>query len=98
MPGPALNSGAMGISLAEKILSIVQSDGQISLDFAQVERMTASFTNALVMTLLEALGGDELDERVLRESAANGVLAEWQRAVDRYGRGIRLSTQRPGAA
>lgn len=98
MPGPALNSGAMGISLAERILSIVQSNGQISLDFSQVERMTASFTNALVMTLLEALGGEALIERVSRESAANGVLAEWQRAVERYERGVRLSTQRPGAA
>lgn len=98
LPGPALNSGAAGLSLAIEALSAVGAEGVVRLDFGAVERMTASFANALVMTLLAELGEEALISRVALVSASDAVLAEWRRAIERYQRGIRLSTQRPGAA
>jgi hypothetical protein len=84
--------------MAAEVLSATRAEEIVHLDFMDVERMTASYSNALVMTLLGELGAETLGLRVLPVSANHAVLAEWERAVERYRRGIRLSTQRPGAA
>lgn len=96
--GPSLNSAATGLELAEQASGTLRAGGVVQIDLQDIERMTASFANALVMTLLDAFGVAEFERRVLPINATPFVLESWSAAVDRYRRGIRLTTQRPGAA
>ncbi|KAA0215530.1 MAG: DUF4325 domain-containing protein [Leptolyngbya sp. PLA3] len=98
LEGPAQNSAGLGVTTAEKVLALLRQHQTVELDFAGVERITASFANALVMTILELVGEEALRSRLLLSHAAPLVAAEWEKAIERYRRGIRLSTQRPGAA
>lgn len=96
--GAAQNSAANGVATAQIVLSHIREGKNVALEFSDVERMTASFANALVMTLLESMGEDGLDKKIELINAAPIVAGEWQKAVERYQRGVRLSTQRHGAA
>lgn len=65
---------------------------------AGIDRMTPSFANALVMTVIEAVGLAGFTASVTLINANALVAESWLKAVERYQRGIRLSTQQPGAA
>jgi len=96
--GPALNSGAEGVTLARQVLDSVQAGGPVVLELSAVQRMTASFANALVMTLLEAAGDHPLSDVIEMRGVQDSVRREWEKAESRYRRGIRLSTQHPRSA
>jgi hypothetical protein len=96
--GPTLNTVPAGLDLAVRIVELLKRERHAVLDFAEVERLTPSFANALVMTILDAVGLDEL-ERKLRVANASPLVSEsWFKAIERYQRGIRLSTQRQNVA
>lgn len=95
LPGPALNSGAAGLRLADEVLAALGECEVVRVDVAEVERMTASFANSLVMPLLERVGVEAIGTRVVLVGASDGVSGEWRKAVERYTRGVRLSIQRP---
>jgi len=94
LSGPTLNSGATGVSYAAQVLDAAAHEGHVEIDCAAVDRVTPSAANALVMTLLEGMGEDQFIARVSLTHATEHVKREWAKAVDRYQRGIRLSSQR----
>ncbi len=94
----ALNTVAAGLSLAAMVINELKAGSSVQLDFVAVERMTPSFANALVMTILDAVGVEVFRTRVSIAFSSTLVQEAWMKAVERYERGIRLSTQRPGAA
>ncbi len=94
----SLNTVGAGLSLAEQIVSALRNGGVVQVDLTAAERMTPSFANALVMTVLDAVGEEEFRARVSVSHSSELVAEAWTKAVQRYARGIRLTTQRPGAA
>lgn len=93
-----LNTVAAGLAIAARIIEHVRSGVVVQVSLVAAERMTPSFANALVMTLIESLGIEAFRARVRLEAKADSVREQWNAAIDRYERGIRLTTQRPGAA
>jgi hypothetical protein len=96
--GPSLNSAGEGLVLAHDVVVAVQSGRTVELNASGVERMTPSYANVLVMTLMEQLGTDLFRSKVRLINADEFVIESWDKAADRYARGIRLSTQRPSSA
>jgi hypothetical protein len=94
----SLNTVAAGLSLAQHTVSALRNGEDVRIDLCAAERMTPSFANALVMTILMAVGEREFSDRVRLSASSGLVLEAWAKAVERYRRGIRLSTQQPGAA
>ena len=92
---PSLNTGLL---LASQAVTALGRGDPVCIDLSPAERMTPSFANALVMTILEAVGEREFESRVTLRASSDLVREAWSKAVERYKRGIRLSTQRPGAA
>ena len=88
-----LKSAGDGLELAHEILSDLQLHESVALDFSQTEFITPSFTNALVLTLVHALGTDVFKERVCLSGVSSSVRSSLDRSVQRYERGIRLSSQ-----
>jgi hypothetical protein len=93
------------LNLAERALSDANSwllpklaTASVVIDCARVTRVTPSYANALVMTLLAAYPDAWTARRLTLRDALPYVWAEFEKAVDRYQRGIRLSTQRPQCA
>lgn len=93
-----LNTVASGLSIASAVLEAVRTGHKVRVSLMNAERMTPSFANALVMTLMESLGAEAFHAQVSLETASAAVSDQWNAAIDRYDRGIRLTTQRPGAA
>lgn len=93
----ALRSADYGASLAEDFIAALADFDRLIVDFAEVEIMTPSFTNALVMRLLERLPLSELQQRCIFENRSQHVIRAMNRAVTRYQSGIRLSSQAPAA-
>ena len=95
---PSLNTVGAGLALANEIVKTLLRGESVHLDLTAAQRMTPSFANALVMTMLEAVGEAAFHARVRLSTSADPVAEAWSKAIERYKRGIRLSTQRPGAA
>ena len=95
---PSLNTVGAGLLLASQAVTALGRGDPVCIDLSPAERMTPSFANALVMTILEAVGEREFESRVTLRASSDLVREAWSKAVERYKRGIRLSTQRPGAA
>jgi hypothetical protein len=89
----ALNSALSGLSLAEGIVSLIRQGKSIEVDLSAAERMTASYANALMMTLLEQFPVDQVKEQVRFENVAEPVAESISAAIERFKRGLRLSTQ-----
>lgn len=98
LEGPSLNGVEMGLVLAQRLVLVMKSGQSVVLDLSTVERVTPSFANALVMTAIEAVGIDTLRSRVTLSGALPLVREGWSKAIERYERGVRLSTQRPEVA
>ena len=92
--GVALNSAAAGLEFAATLAQALGLNETVKIDFEGVERMTPSYANALVFSLLEQFGASGFEQRVQRCNASSTIEDGWQKAVDRYRRGIRLSSQR----
>ena len=92
-----LNSASRGLEIAQEVLVRLERRERVVIDGAGAERMTPSFSNALIFTLAEKVGLD----RLRTDFEMSGCTAIIQQAVEasisRYERGIRLSTQPPAS-
>lgn len=91
---PVLNSASAGLELATRILESARDGSTVALDFIQVERMTPSYANALVMTLLHAHSLQWLRENVILVHRDERITRAMNDSVKRYENGIRLNNQR----
>ena len=98
LEGPTQNTVPAGLELAQRVVSAIQAGNTVCLDLTKVERLTPSFANALVMTILEAVGPDAFKSKLRLVFGSEFVESSWGQAVQRYERGVRLTTQREGAA
>lgn len=89
-----LSRATHGLELAEDVLRFLREAETISIDFAEVHRMTPSFANAFIMTLLDQLPIEEAERRVRMLDLHENVAASINQSIHRYRQGIRLSTQR----
>lgn len=96
--GPTLNTVSKGLELAERIVTALKLGRSVTLDFADAERLTPSFANAVVMTILDAVGIEGFRSKLRMETASPLVKESWAKAIERYERGIRLTTQRSNVA
>ncbi len=90
---PTLNTVSAGLQMATETVSALQRGESVRLDLTAAQRMTPSFANALVMSILAAVGLDQFREHVFVATTSDLVQEAWDKAFDRYQRGIRLSTQ-----
>lgn len=88
-----LSSASEGIRLADDVIEQLRSHDRVHLDFAFVQFMTPSFTNALVMSLLHVLSADDFAARVEFDNTSERIEASLQRSQQRFEAGIRLSGQ-----
>jgi hypothetical protein len=88
-----LNSADTGLSLAARVATHVRAGETVFLDFAKTERMTSSFANAFVMTLMNEWSLDHLREHVQMMHRNERVERAISDSVRRFNDGIRLSTQ-----
>lgn len=98
LQGPSLNTVTAGITVAHAAVAALQAGATVRIDMTQAERMTPSFANALVMTILDAVGSATFNARVCPVFSTPAVQEAWNKAVERYNRGLRLSNQQSGAA
>ena len=96
--GSTLNTVLTGLRLAERVVGALKAGRSVFLDLRGVERLTPSFANAVVMTILDAVGIDEFRSKLRVEIASPLVAEGWSKAIERYERGIRLTTQRSNVA
>lgn len=96
--GPSLNSVGGGLALAQLVVAALKAGEHVQIDLALADRMTPSYANALVMTILEAVGEEGFRLRVVHRATSPMVSEAWAKAVERYKRGIRLTTQQTDAA
>lgn len=89
-----LNDASRGLALAQDVLVNLEHATRVVIDYALVERMTPSFSNAFVMTLLERHAIDALRERVVSKARNEQVAAAMSRSARRYLEGVRLAHQR----
>jgi hypothetical protein len=88
-----LNSPDAGSALAFRVLEILHAGDNVTIIFNNVERMTPSFANAFVMTLLERFSSHEFSNRVEFTNVSDAVHAAITKSIERYERGIRLTSQ-----
>ncbi len=88
-----LNSASRGAELAHAVLEQVALNGTVEIDASEVIRVTPSFANAFVMTVLDRMP-DALACGKVRLVASDFVRAAFVASEDRFARGIRLSSQR----
>jgi hypothetical protein len=98
LEGPTQNTVSAGLDLARRVVTALTAGHTVQLDLQSVERLTPSFANALVMTILEGVGPDTFSSRLRVRFGSEFVEDGWRKAVERYERGVRLTTQREGAA
>ena len=91
-------SPALGVELGNAIVKAVRAGNLVRVDLSGIERMTPSVANAIVLTVIEAVGEAQFGSHVLVETESAEIQDSWDKAVARYRRGIRLSTQRPRSA
>ena len=87
-----LNSASRGLALAADVAARLQHVDAVEIDVRAVVRVTPSFANAFVMTVLAEFP-DALSRRVRFVNAEAFVELAFRQAADRYARGIRLSSQ-----
>ena len=94
----ALNLAARGRELAEQVAELLSSGRAVRLDFASVQRMTPSFSNAFVMVLLERIPIDVVRAKLQMVNRPPNVAEAMDRSALRFFRGIRLTSQAQRAA
>ena len=88
-----LNRAQAGLDLARQVLDRIRASGSVSLDLTNVDRITPSFANAFVMTILDESGESDLPHSLTLLNPNDQVSREIAISVDRYARGLRLTTQ-----
>jgi hypothetical protein len=98
IPESSLNTVSAALLLAQQAIESLRKHEPVRVDLTRAERMTSSFANALVMTILDAVGEQVFQSSVTLDTPSALVRESWDKAVERYRRGIRLTTQQSGAA
>lgn len=88
-----MNSATAGLALAAQVLDRMAFSDICEIDFSHAERMTPSFANAFVMTVLVQHPRAFADQRIVLYHANKAVSHAVERSIDRFARGVRLSTQ-----
>ena len=88
-----LNSATNAERCAEQVAAQLRAGFDVSLDLSQVERMTPSFANTLIMRLLHEFPLSFLREHVQFHAPAAHVAEMLRRSVERFESGVRLSDQ-----
>jgi len=88
-----LNSATLGCELAAQVLEQLSLGASVHIRATDVSRVTPSFANAFVMTVLERFPDAFASHRCTIEADA-WVDDAFVASMDRYARGIRLSGQR----
>jgi hypothetical protein len=91
----SLRTSMSAEELARAVIDALRTERIVELDFQDVEIMTPSFANALVMTLLDEFPIEVLRERCVMLNRRDTVRESLSHAAQRYLRGIRLSSQMP---
>ncbi len=91
-----LNSATSGYDLALSVLECLRRDDSVEIDARLVTRVTPSFANSLVMSVLDEFPEAFSSRRCLIVADPH-VLASFEASMSRFARGIRLSTQRLSA-
>jgi hypothetical protein len=84
---PILNRANAGLALAHQVLDALAWADAVTLDFSTVDRMTPSFANAFMMTILEAL--EDSRERVLLLHRNEQVIRVMEESARRFDCGLR---------
>jgi hypothetical protein len=87
-----LNRASAGLELAKSVLDHLAAHESVELDFSPVDRITPSFANAFVMTILAA-NDSRLPENLFLLNRNDLVEKEISLSISAYSRGLRLSTQ-----
>jgi hypothetical protein len=90
---PVLNRAQRGLALARTILEHLSQNREVTVDFSDVESITPSFSNALVMTLLHERSLDEIREHVHMVNRTPLVAQSINNSAKWYQQGLRLTTQ-----
>ena len=97
-PSRDLNSAALGLDLGEVVARALSQERPVCVDLSHVIRMTPSYSNAFIMTILERVPRPVIQQSLQIENASELVVQSINKAIDRYDRGIRLTNQRPKSA
>lgn len=94
----AFRNASDGVALFVRVSDRLRRADTVEINCSGVHRVTPSFANAFVMNLLAEFPVEVLRQRCPITGCAQHVEYAFRKSVDRYQRGIRLSTQRSGAA
>lgn len=81
-----------GATVARDVLDRLDSFARVAVDCGKPSRMTPSFANGLIFTLMESLPPDALKSRVGIFNANASVRESLREAVLRYRRGVRFNS------
>jgi hypothetical protein len=88
-----LNSASKGAELAAWVLEHLRRRESVQIDARQVTRVTPSFANSFVMAVLAEFP-NAFASRTCVISANTEIVQAFVASMDRFDRGIRLSSQR----
>jgi len=88
-----MNSATDGLLLARRVMTEIEHPDPVQLDLQAVDRMTPSFANAFMMTLLNQLDRETLKRQLQVSNAKPWVAEAINASIRRFEAGIRLSTQ-----
>lgn len=88
-----LQTATRGCELAREVNEALAAHKQVRLDFASVEYMMPSFTNAFVMSVANEAGIEVFGEGVVLENCSERLKASLMKSLDRFRAGVRLSNQ-----
>lgn len=88
------NSAERGLEVARAVLEALNCERIVHLNASETVRMTPSFINALVFTVMAEHPNENFRCRVHFIDASPLVSDQLATAVSRFTRGIRLSSQR----
>lgn len=91
-----LNSATSGYDLALSVLEYLRRDQFVEIDARLVTRVTPSFANCFVMSVLDEFP-EAFNSRRCVINAEPDVLPAFEASMSRFARGIRLSSQRLSA-
>ena len=90
-----LNRANAGVRLASEILDALHSGQPVRLDFSNVDRMTPSFANALVMTLMHSPDWEHLKSRMVMEERNEQVISAMDESEAGFKRDCGLASSIP---
>lgn len=92
---PVLNNALEGSKLAEQIAVYLRNRETVNIDLLHARRMTPSFANAMMMTLMDEFDIDMLKAHLDIQAANPQVIDAINTSIARFKSGIRLSSQAP---